>query len=189
MEKGALILISGGARSGKSRLAQELAQKRKGDEVTYLATGEAQDGEMSERIKAHQKTRPSPWKTVEEPLHILPVMQREFQEGRLILLDCMTLWLSNLLLLNPKQKEGELFQQVLPILEALVRCQEEAEGDLILVSNEVGMGIIPETPLGRVFRDVNGRMNTFLARKAHQVYLTFFGIPVPLKERAGFFCT
>lgn len=185
MEEGRLIFISGGARSGKSRLAQDLAQKMKGRQVTYLATGEARDEEMAARIKAHQQARPASWKTVEEPLHILPVMQREMKSQRLILIDCMTLWLSNMLLINPAVDEGDFTLSILKELEDLMQCQQEEGGELILVSNEVGMGIVPETPLGRVFRDVNGRMNTFLAGKAHQVFLMFFGLPLTLKSLTG----
>lgn len=180
--KGRLILVSGGARSGKSKLAQDLALQMKGRMVTYLATGEARDEEMQERIMAHQRSRPATWETVEEPIHIVPVIRKTLQANRLLLLDCMTLWLSNLLLHDTQKTQEELTHEVLRELEEIITCQREEDGYVILVSNEVGMGIVPESPLGRIFRDVNGRLNTYLARVAHQVYISFFGISLELKH-------
>lgn len=185
LQRDALILVSGGARSGKSRLAQKLAFEIRGHKVTYLATGEAKDEEMKERILLHQKTRPSTWETVEEPIHILPVIQRELEKDRLILLDCMTLWLSNLLLQDSEKTEEALTKEVIEKLEHLIACQREKRGTIILVSNEVGMGVVPETPLGRIFRDVNGRMNAHLASAATKVYLSFFGLSLELKSLGG----
>lgn len=181
-KRGALILVSGGARSGKSQLAQKLAFDLSGPVVTYLATGEARDEEMKERILIHQRTRPSTWRTVEEPIHILPVIERELGQDRLVLLDCMTLWLSNLLLQDTEKREEAFTEEMVEIVEGLVSCQREKKGYLILVSNEVGMGVVPETPLGRLFRDVNGRMNTYLAKNATRVYFSFFGLSIELKS-------
>ncbi|HBA87718.1 MAG TPA: bifunctional adenosylcobinamide kinase/adenosylcobinamide-phosphate guanylyltransferase [Geobacter sp.] len=170
-----VVLVTGGARSGKSRFAEGLANEY-APLRGYLATGEAGDGEMAERIARHRGRRGDEWETVEEPLRV-PEAIRE-SEGRfsVLLLDCVTLWLSNMLF----RCEGGAG-------EALSRVEEFTRGfgafrtPLIVVSNEVGMGIVPEHPLARSFRDLAGEANEMIAARADEVYVTISGIPLKLK--------
>ncbi|HEY8348140.1 MAG TPA: bifunctional adenosylcobinamide kinase/adenosylcobinamide-phosphate guanylyltransferase [Symbiobacteriaceae bacterium] len=169
---GKLTLILGGARSGKSRFAEALASRY--DTVTYLATGVVTDPEMAERVARHRATRPAHWRTVEEPYH--PAAAVRDARG-VVLLDCVTFLVSNHLLRD--EAGGE--QAALAELEALLTL----EADVIAVSNEVGMGVVPEYPLGRLFRDAVGRANQFLAARAEQVFVCFAGIPVEIKRLAA----
>jgi adenosylcobinamide kinase/adenosylcobinamide-phosphate guanylyltransferase len=168
------IFITGGARSGKSRLAEELALGY-GAPVCYLATGSAGDGEMAERIARHRARRGDGWITVEEPLDLAGAIAG--REGRVnaILVDCVTLWLTNLLM-----EQGDP-AKILDAVAALTRLMATLKTPLIIVSNEVGMGIVPEHPLARTFRDLAGEANEMLARAADEVYVMFSGLPLKLK--------
>lgn len=170
-----VVLVLGGARSGKSRYALRLAEKwfRK---PLYLAAAEALDSEMAERIEFHKKTRGKQWSCAEEPLDIVRVLNEPPPERDGILLDCITIWLSNVLI-----KEGEeAFQKR---TKELLTALREVDLGIILVSNEVGMGIVPETELGRKFRDLAGRLNQELAEEADTVVLVTAGLPMALKGK------
>lgn len=168
-----VTLILGGARSGKSRRAEALARASNA-EVLYIATGPHIDGdaEWEERIAWHRRERPAAWRTIEEPLALVERLQNEAVASRLLLVDCLTLWLSNLLLAGrDAEAESRDLCQVLPQLS----------GDVLLVSNEVGMGLVPEHALGRNFRDAQGRLNQAVATVADRVEFVAAGLPLHLK--------
>ena len=175
-----LQLILGGARSGKSRYALHQGNEDSFDSKIFLATATALDGEMTRRIERHREERGFQWETIEEPYDILKVLEtRAHLPGGLMVLDCATLWISNLLcgmggkVLTPPEIET-LFGQFLQVLPQL-------KGNLRIVSNEVGLGIVPENPLGREFRDLQGRFNQSVASIADQVILMVAGIPQKIK--------
>lgn len=168
-----LILILGGVRSGKSRFGVKLASKLKG-KVTYLATASALDSEMEERIKEHRKNRPKQWITAEEPLSIENVF-KEKGCSKVVLLDCLTLWISNCLLSDKSEEE------ILTRLNSFLYLAKENKTHLIIVSNEVGLGIVPENRLARRFRDIAGLANQLVAQEAKQVYWMTAGIPTKIK--------
>jgi adenosylcobinamide kinase/adenosylcobinamide-phosphate guanylyltransferase len=192
-----LTLILGGARSGKSRFAQQLAEQS-GRSVAFIATATALDEEMRERIRRHQAERPAHWQTLEEPLQLSAALERAAQLADVLLLDCMTLWLANRLLADghsaegpaaldeapPIPKERPADEVILRELETLVQTVLHlgAEKRLIIVSNEVGLGIVPAYPLGRIYRDLLGLVNQRLAALAERVYLMIAGLPVDLKR-------
>jgi len=175
-----LTLILGGARSGKSTFAERLAATRDG-RVTYLATAQAHDDEMVARIAKHRADRPPHWRTVECPLDPAAALRAHAAETDCFLLDCLTLLVSNLLLADLESCE----QTVQRALDALLTAYREAETDLILVSNEVGLGLVPEYPLGRTYRDLLGRANQHLAAQADAVYYLVAGLPLNVKALAG----
>jgi adenosylcobinamide kinase/adenosylcobinamide-phosphate guanylyltransferase len=167
-----IILVLGGARSGKSRYAERLVESAAAC-GTYCATAEAGDAEMAERIAAHRARRGPFWHTVESPLALAPVIAKEATRERPLLIDCLTLWLSNLLL-SGREPEAES--------AVLRRALQDTAGPVVLVSNEVGMGLVPETPLGRRFRDTAGRLNQDVAALADRVVFVAAGLPLVLKE-------
>jgi adenosylcobinamide kinase/adenosylcobinamide-phosphate guanylyltransferase len=169
-----VIFITGGARSGKSRLAESIAEEL-GSPLCYIATAQAKDTEMAKRIAAHRVRRGDVWQTVEEPLELARAISSPDGEYGAILVDCITLWISNLLLLHNDP------YLVLKEVRALANLFPALETDLILVSNEVGMGIVPENALARTFRDLAGETNEILAAAADEVHLLFSGIPLRLK--------
>jgi adenosylcobinamide kinase / adenosylcobinamide-phosphate guanylyltransferase len=163
-------LVIGGARSGKSSYAERQARES-GLAVTYLATGEARDEEMSERIAHHRERRPAGWRTVEESLALADALRREAATDKCLLVDCLTLWLSNAMF---AQREDEI--------DKLLAALPTLPGRMILVSNEVGWGIVPENALARRFRDEQGRLNQRIAAVADQVTLVAAGLPLLLKS-------
>lgn len=173
-----LILVLGGARSGKSRYAERLAARR--ERVIYLATGLVTDKEMAERIDLHRATRPAHWRTVEEGYAPALALRQALAEGPAdaVLLDCVSFLLSNHLLADETGFEGRAREA---LLNLLTLCREQGL-TLIAVSNEVGMGLVPEYRLGRLFRDAAGRLNQWLAREADAVYACIAGIAVDLKR-------
>ncbi|MSQ09440.1 MAG: bifunctional adenosylcobinamide kinase/adenosylcobinamide-phosphate guanylyltransferase [Dehalococcoidia bacterium] len=181
----AFTLILGGVRSGKSDLAQKLAQHA-GGQVLFLATAEPGDAEMQTRIAAHRAQRPAGWRTVEAPLQLADTLDRHAAGVDVVLLDCVTLWVSNIMAAvtpvgaeSPSMAaaEGALAQE----LGALHDWHRGTSASIIAVSNEVGMGLVPPYPSGRLYRDLLGMANQRLATLATQVYVTFAGIPVDVK--------
>ena len=166
-----VTLVLGGARSGKSRYAERLVEGA-AVRATYCATATADDPEMAARIAAHQARRGRFWHTVEAPL-ALPAALAASRPDRPLLIDCLTLWLSNLLCAD---------LPVEPAADALCAGLRRAEGPVVLVANEVGFGIVPETPLGRRFRDAAGILNQQIAALADRVVLVAAGLPLVLKE-------
>jgi adenosylcobinamide kinase / adenosylcobinamide-phosphate guanylyltransferase len=170
-------LILGGVRSGKSRYAGELARAH-GGAVTLIATGAARDEEMAARIEAHRASRPPQWGLVEEPLHLAAALRAAAAPGRrVIIVDCLTLWLSNLLCLEDEdalRRESAGLIETLPALGA----------DCILISNEVGFGIVPVSALARRFGDEAGALHQRLAALCDRVVLTVAGLPLALKTAA-----
>ncbi|MGF1525697.1 MAG: bifunctional adenosylcobinamide kinase/adenosylcobinamide-phosphate guanylyltransferase [Candidatus Competibacterales bacterium] len=165
-------LILGGARSGKSRLAE--ARATPFAEVVYIATAQALDGEMAARIARHKASRPPHWTTVEEPLTLAEALRGHAAPGRCIVVDCLTLWLSNWLFTDPEGLEAER--------GALVAGLADLPGEVVLVSNEVGQGIVPADPLTRQFRDLAGELHQALAEACDRVTLVVAGLPLTLKE-------
>jgi adenosylcobinamide kinase/adenosylcobinamide-phosphate guanylyltransferase len=173
-----LTFIIGGARSGKTALAQSLCRPE--SRAVYLATLRAEDDEMRQRIRRHRSTRPTEWSTIEEPLAIASAVRRASSEFDSIVLDCLTLWLSNFCWEHRACDAEELERRVLAEAEDLVRACDGA-CHLIVVSNEVGCGIVPENAVARVFRDLQGFVNQRVARAADEVWQTVAGIPVRIK--------
>jgi adenosylcobinamide kinase/adenosylcobinamide-phosphate guanylyltransferase len=181
--RGKCILILGGVRSGKSQLAQDMAS-RLGGPVLFVATGEAQDEEMRQRIEAHRKARPSSWRTVEAPVGVGPRVREHIGGARIVIVDCLTLLVSNVIgrCGDPGQLDaGLVSQKVAAEIEELAECIGEVEATFILVSNEVGMGLVPDNRLGRTYRDCLGKANRELAQRADAVHFMVAGIPITVK--------
>lgn len=181
-------LILGGARSGKSSLAEQRASES-GLAVTYLATGAAGDGEMAVRIAHHKTRRPSPWGLVEEPLHLAAALRQHASAKHCLLVDCLTLWLSNLLFAGRAAQQAEAGQTIDCALlreetQALIACLPQLPGRIILVSNEVGLGIIPLGAITRVYVDEAGRLNQRMAQVCDRVTFVAAGLPMELKTPA-----
>ncbi|MGI5834897.1 MAG: bifunctional adenosylcobinamide kinase/adenosylcobinamide-phosphate guanylyltransferase [Chloroflexota bacterium] len=191
---GRIVLILGGARSGKSSLAERMARK-KGGRVTFVATAQPYDDEMRHRIDAHRAARPADWMTVEEPLELAGSIDTASKNSDVIIADCLTLWVSNHLCSlteltgQPKDKEwprivdrlgAELSRQILDMVAA-VRAQS---ADLLVVSNEVGLGLVPSNAFSRAYRDLLGAANRQIAAEADKVLLMVAGLPVDVKRLA-----
>ena len=166
--------VTGGARSGKSSYAEKLALER-GGKRAYIATAQAFDDEMAARIEKHRKDRGTAWDTYEEPLAVAELLGKLSGRYQVVLLDCLTLWLSNVM----AHTDGD--GPVISRGEELVRAVKGFDGSCIVVSNEVGLGIVPDNPLARKFRDFAGILNQKVARVADEVYFTVAGIPVKIK--------
>jgi len=182
---GRLILILGGARSGKSTWAQQLALALGGEDVLFVATAEAGDTEMRQRIEAHRRERPASWRTLEAPRAVGPAIAAVAGEARAVVVDCLTLLVSNTVLASgDPADEAAACAAVDAEVEGLLRVREDSAATLIVVSNEVGMGLVPPYPLGRLFRDLLGRANQSLAAGAEEVYLMVAGQALDLKALA-----
>jgi adenosylcobinamide kinase/adenosylcobinamide-phosphate guanylyltransferase len=169
----AVTLVLGGARSGKSRYAETVVAGAAAF-GTYIATAEAGDAEMAARIAAHRAQRGPFWRTIEEPFDLAGAIRRHAEPARPILVDCLTLWLSNLMGAD---------RVVAHESETLRAALREAAGPVVLVANEVGLGLVPETPLGREFRDATGRVNQDIAALADRVVFVAAGLPLVLKGK------
>ena len=169
-----IILVTGGARSGKSRFAERLALTF-GTPLGYLATCESLDTEMDERVERHRKRRGLEWMTIEEPLRLTEMLSANDGRFRAVLVDCVTLWLSNLLLAHEEP------ERVMATVRELAEAAPKFVTPLIFVTNEVGMGIVPENRLARLFRDLAGETNELLAAAADEVHVVYSGIPLKLK--------
>ena len=175
-----VILVTGGSRSGKSRHAQELAEKAGGQRI-FVATCPAVDAEMEERIQRHREARQDRgWDTIEEPVDLEGVL-RLLDRGEVLLVDCLTLWVNNLMYEGEKEgrevTEDEVAERCCRVLDA---CSGR-EGTVLFVTNEVGLGIVPDNPLARRYRDLVGRCNQVMAAGADQVMFMVSGLPMRLK--------
>ncbi|MFH1363392.1 MAG: bifunctional adenosylcobinamide kinase/adenosylcobinamide-phosphate guanylyltransferase [Candidatus Omnitrophota bacterium] len=170
---GKIIFITGGARSGKSSYAASLAKKH--SRVAFIATCQPLDKEMANRIKLHQQTRPKNWKTFEEPRKVAFLLNKLDNCFDCILIDCLTILASNLILGKYNEK------QVLTEIKTILINLRKKKAKTIIVSNEVGLGLVPTTKLGRDFRDIAGKINQLVAKEADQVFFTVSGIPVKIK--------
>ncbi len=165
-------LVLGGRRSGKSQFAENLVHKS-GLSPVYIATGQAFDDEMTNRIAVHKNRRGADWLTIEEPVNIVDCLIKADQPDRIILVDCLTLWLNNLL---AKQKNIQVET------ESLLNCLVKLSTPVILVSNELGLGIIPDNALAREFGDLQGVLNQALATACDEVSFIVAGLPITLKK-------
>ncbi|MBC7076177.1 MAG: bifunctional adenosylcobinamide kinase/adenosylcobinamide-phosphate guanylyltransferase [Syntrophomonadaceae bacterium] len=179
--RGKMVLVTGAARSGKSSFAEKMAAFW-GGKVIYIATCIPGDAEMRERVALHQARRPDDWETVEEPFNPVKVIKEKDAPQHIFLLDCLTLLITNLILACPREEAEEI---VLQKVEELARVSYESAAPVVIVTNEVGWGIVPVDNLSRVYRDIAGRTNQIMASYADEVYLTVAGIPVELKKLAG----
>jgi adenosylcobinamide kinase / adenosylcobinamide-phosphate guanylyltransferase len=182
------VFVLGGARSGKSAFAERLAADL-GVPVLYVATATAVDAEMADRIRRHRAQRRPSWRTLEAPREVAPAVRAALGGARTVLVEDLTLLLSNLLV-GPEHQRSQV--DAAAAEQAETRAGQELEAlfalpaHVVLVSNEVGLGLVPEYPLGRLFRDALGRLNQRAAAAADAVYLLVAGLPVPLKPGAGF---
>ncbi len=171
------LLVLGGARSGKSSFALDLCNSMEGNHF-FIATAQAFDDEMEDRIKHHREDRGNEWQTIEEHLEISKRISENDNGDTIILVDCLTLWLSNLYMKYESDND-----MVYRKIDELAAGLSDIKGRVVLVSNEVSMGIVPENKLARLFRDAAGTMNRKIAEKAEKVVITFSGLPMVLKER------
>jgi adenosylcobinamide kinase / adenosylcobinamide-phosphate guanylyltransferase len=167
-----VTLVLGGARSGKSRLAENLLEPF--PEKVYLATASAGDDEMQARIDQHQARRGAGWLTIEEPLNIVDVIKAESEKGRPLLIDCLTLWAMNFVTAG---HDGG--QEITKLFEAL----QQTAGPVVMVSNEIGLGVIPENQLSRLFVDLQGNINQVVAQAAQRVIFVAAGLPLIMKDQ------
>jgi len=177
-----IILITGGVRSGKSKFAESLLKDK--EDVVYIATARICDHEMEERIKAHRESRPTYWKTIETTYHL----KNAIKEENYYLLDCLTNLISNIMYDYTRDLEClnmEIQKKVEDIIiseiNQLILKIREKDSNLIIVTNEVGFGIVPDNPIGRMFRDIQGKVNQWVAQLSDQVYMVICGIPIRLK--------
>ena len=164
-------LVIGGARSGKSRYAEQLLSAHDGT-LIYIATAEAGDAEMAARIAEHQARRGAAWQTIEQPLDLVAALETHCRPAAAVLVDCLTLWLSNLMAAS---------RDIAAETTRLVHAVPRLEGRAVLVSNEVGFGIVPNHPLGREFRDHAGRLNQAVAAAVDEAVFMVAGLPLRLK--------
>ncbi|MEO0607125.1 MAG: bifunctional adenosylcobinamide kinase/adenosylcobinamide-phosphate guanylyltransferase [Pseudomonadota bacterium] len=165
------VLLLGGARSGKSQRALRLAESLS-DQRIFIATAEALDDEMADRIARHKAERGAGWRTIEAPLDLVSALERQTGPDRVCVIDCLTLWLSNLM-----HHQRDIETETGSLCAAL----RDLNGPVILVTNEVGLGLVPETPLGRAFRDAQGRLNQAVAQVCAQVEFIAAGLPLRLR--------
>ena len=183
MEARELILIIGGARAGKSAFASRLAEdiaSSIGGHIAFIATAEPLDDEMRARIEKHRSERPSGWITIEEPYDLAAGLRRA-STARIVIVDCFTLFVSNGLLANDDYESGQA--DIDAAIRSFLATFSSKNQTVICVSNEVGLGLVPDTPLGRVYRDCLGKVNQILAMSANRVYWLVAGIPVQIKPR------
>jgi adenosylcobinamide kinase/adenosylcobinamide-phosphate guanylyltransferase len=187
---GAIVLVTGGAKSGKSLFAETLAAEL-GSRVTYVATAEVHDEEMQTRVARHQRRRPPSWLTLEIPLELRTVPTRLDYEVDVFLVDCLTLWASNhLLTLGDPEDSGwwpavdALERMLIDEIRALLATARDAPWHLVLVTNELGLGVVPANPLGRAFRDLLGSLSQQVASQADAVFMVVAGLGIELKREA-----
>lgn len=185
--KSTIILCSGGARSGKSEFAEQLALSLKGRKA-YVATGQAFDDEMKDRIKKHQMRRGKEWITFEIPLHLHKNWEQIKNVSDVILIDCLTMFTSNHIFaygdINTQEDSNRIESIILEELRLLLQeINNSNDKTVIFVTNEIGLGIVPENKLARYFRDITGRVNREVASAANKMYLTISGVTIELKSQ------
>ena len=170
-----IVFVIGGCRSGKSTYAMQTAEKVPAEQKIFIATCVPQDDEMKQRVARHQKERSQNWVTIEAPLGLPEAILQNSRRADVILVDCLTLWVSNLLMESGDEKK------IADTISRLIDALEKATGPIVLVSNEVGTGIVPENQLARQFRDITGWVNQAVAKCANKVVWMVAGIPVTVK--------
>ena len=174
-------MITGGAHSGKSRFAQELAVKL-GEPVLFVATAEAGDEEMKQRIDKHRKERPADWRTLEVTTRIGNGIKQSIGGEQVVIVDCITLLVNNIFSqYGGDNNERIIEEKVIAEINELIRCIEQVEATFIIVTNEVGLGLVPVNKTGRLYRDFLGKANQMLARHASEVYFMVAGLPMRVK--------
>lgn len=181
---GRIILVVGGARSGKSQFAEDICQQS-GKKIGYIATSEILDEEMQRRVQIHKDRRPSSWKVWESPQGSEEILRQAREESEIILFDCLTLYLTYWMFhpptpLNIEERESFILEKAEKMVESFLSW----EGTVLFISNEVGTGIVPENALSREFRDLSGKLNTCVAQMAEEVYLVSCGLATPIKKNA-----
>ena len=176
------ILIIGGARSGKSRFAQELAPKL-GEPVLFVATAVAGDEEMQHRIEEHRRARSAAWSTLEVTTHIGSQISQRIGGAKVVIIDCITLLVNNIFSQYGDQAGEQIEKKLTSEIGELVECINHTNASFIIVTNEVGMGLVPANRVGRLYRDLLGKANQILAHHADEIYLMVAGLPVPIKRR------
>lgn len=186
---GKITLVIGGARSGKSTFAEKMCENA--NSVTYVATAQACDKEMEERIARHRKRRPASWRTLESPINLWENIKTISGDTEFILIDCVAVWCANRLLTLGEEITEEWWERFDSLEAALfdeIRSSLDYVRDMsycmVIVTNEVGFGVVPPTPLGRAYRDLLGRINQLLAKESHRVYLLVAGVPLKIKNTA-----
>ena len=171
-----ITFVIGGCRSGKSTYAMQTAEKIPAEQKIFVATCVPRDDEMKRRVARHQKERSQTWVTVEAPLNLPEAILQNSRSGDVVLVDCLTLWVSNLLMETGDESKIE------EAISQFIKAIEKAAGPVVLVSNEVGTGIVPENALARQYRDIIGRVNQAVAKTADKVIWMVAGIPVTIKN-------
>ncbi|WP_127160146.1 bifunctional adenosylcobinamide kinase/adenosylcobinamide-phosphate guanylyltransferase [Veillonella sp. VA137] len=186
--KNRIIFCTGGARSGKSEFAETLALSKEGQKG-YIATGQAYDEEMKHRIHLHQERRKKIWNNYEIPYAMSAEIQKVLDECSVVLIDCLTMWTTNLVLQDGEftsqedinNRERFILSEVQAVLDAIRAYRGDDEKTIIFVTNEIGLGIVPENKLARIFRDIMGRVNRMVAAEADEAYMTISGITIDIK--------
>ena len=181
-----IILLLGGARSGKSRYAQEYA-RRNGEQVLFVATATAGDEDMRIRIEKHKKDRPAHWRTLEASTDIGKQIEANAGDAKLIVIDCITMLVNNIFSRYDEKQfdiisDAVLEKEVVAEIEHLQKCLKKVDASFLIVSNEVGLGLVPDNRMGRLYRDILGRANQMLAQTADEVFLLVAGIPMKVKS-------
>lgn len=176
-----VTLILGGARSGKSRYAEELAAGDCGA-LLFVATAEPGDAEMQKRIEAHKRNRPMSWQTLEATTNIGEQITKNIGAAQTVIIDCITLLVSNVLFKNENEPDEVIEKAVSDEIDSLIECTGSSEANFIIVSNEVGLGLVPADRLSRLYRDLLGRANQKLARYADEVVMLVAGLPMTIKK-------
>lgn len=184
---GTITLVLGGVRSGKSRFAQDLAERIGGDEVLFVATAETRDDEMLQRVEHHRRSRPNKWQTLEQPFGTGMAVAQQNALPQVVLIDCLTLLVSNVLCCEDSQSKGidDLLKIIETEMDALIEVVSHRAVHLIIVSGEVGLGVVPEHKMGRVFRDLLGWANQRVARCATTTYWMVAGLPIDATQLAS----
>jgi adenosylcobinamide kinase/adenosylcobinamide-phosphate guanylyltransferase len=177
-----IILIQGGARSGKSSFAELIAKKLGGLDVIYLASGVVTDQEMKLRIEKHRQQRPDQWQTVEEAYNISSYL-KDVDKNKTILFDCLTTYLGNLIFKKQDYDFIKMEAEILEEIEMILKIAQKKDLNLIIVHNETGKGVVPASKMGRDFRDISGRAARLAAKYAEKVYLVQSGLPLEIKEK------